>query len=368
MVAFAPFAEPSALPLAVWPEQSRRLPASPGVRRLRYIDAPVCRDEDKNSDGDCTDAATGIQGSNSGDEHLYYCQDGNYHTTSLVDSYDGAVVERYRYDPYGKVTVLHGVRDNDGTSTTEWDERASADAFHNEILYCGYRFDTETGLYHVRHRMYHPTLGRWLQRDSLWAPGSARARCAGDDVTEEWPPCGTCSSRVRLSMQLHIARPHTLALDRASRLADLMVVPQRPPSAQRFLHAYEYGDSRPGVAVDPTGKLPWYVCLVVCVPTGIYYFQCYELCSTVDSLNELDKRWEENNAALKICDETGKTTAECVKYCIGIGSLGEGKCIQCCDRIYPASNQYSQLCRCYEACRDSALRKDRARRRANKGG
>jgi len=56
----------------------------------RYIDAPVCRDEDKNSDGDCTDAATGIQGSNSGDEHLYYCQDGNYNTTSLVDSYDGA--------------------------------------------------------------------------------------------------------------------------------------------------------------------------------------------------------------------------------------------------------------------------------------
>jgi len=76
----------------------------------RYIDAPVCRDEDKNSDGDCTDAATGIQGSNSGDEHLYYCQDGNYNTTSLVDSYDGAVVERYQYDPYGKVTVLHGGR------------------------------------------------------------------------------------------------------------------------------------------------------------------------------------------------------------------------------------------------------------------
>ena len=35
----------------------------------------------------------------------------------------------------------------------------------NEILYAGYRFDAETGLYHVRNRMYHPTLGRWLQRD-----------------------------------------------------------------------------------------------------------------------------------------------------------------------------------------------------------
>lgn len=30
---------------------------------MRYIDAPVCRDEDKNADGACTDAATGVQGS-----------------------------------------------------------------------------------------------------------------------------------------------------------------------------------------------------------------------------------------------------------------------------------------------------------------
>jgi len=134
----------------------------------RYIDAPVCRDEDKNSDGDCTDAATGVQGSNSGDEHLYYCQDGNYNTTSLVDSYDGAVVERYMYDPYGKVSVRHGVRDSGGTDTSEseWDERTS-NTFDNEILYCGYRYDTETGLYHVRHRSYHPTLGRWMQRDRI---------------------------------------------------------------------------------------------------------------------------------------------------------------------------------------------------------
>ena len=34
-----------------------------------------------------------------------------------------------------------------------------------EILYCGYRYDPETGLYHVRNRMYQPLLGRWMQRD-----------------------------------------------------------------------------------------------------------------------------------------------------------------------------------------------------------
>jgi len=148
MVAFAPVAEPSALCLAGWPEQSRRVPASPGVWDPRYIDAPILRDEDKNSDGDCTDAATGIQGSNSGDEHLYYCQDANFNTTALVDGYDGAVVERYMHDPYGKVSVRHGVRDSGGTDTSEseWDERTS-NTFDNEILYCGYRLvmKTKTG-------------------------------------------------------------------------------------------------------------------------------------------------------------------------------------------------------------------------------
>jgi len=131
---------------------------------IRYIDAPVCRDENKNADNDCTDAATGIQGENEGDEHLYYCQDANFNVTALVDVYDGAVVERYMYDPYGKPTVLHGVRDVDGTDTSEdeWDPRDAGDSFQNAILYCGYYFDDESGLYSVRHRYYHPTLGRWL--------------------------------------------------------------------------------------------------------------------------------------------------------------------------------------------------------------
>jgi RHS repeat-associated protein len=37
----------------------------------------------------------------------------------------------------------------------------------NRTLYAGYHHDSETGLYHVRNRMYHPTLGRWVQRDPL---------------------------------------------------------------------------------------------------------------------------------------------------------------------------------------------------------
>jgi RHS repeat-associated protein len=76
-------------------------------------------------------------------------------TTALVNA-SGSVVERYLYDPYGKVKVLN----------PDWsdDENGESD-FGNEVLYAGYRFDSETGLYHVRRRYYHPTLGRWLSRD-----------------------------------------------------------------------------------------------------------------------------------------------------------------------------------------------------------
>ena len=154
MVAFAPLAEPSALRLAGWPEQSRRLPASPGVWSLRYIDAPICRDEDKNSDGDCTD---------SDDEHLYYTTDANFNVTALTDK-NGDEVERYLYDPYGVVTFLKA-----DWSLQEVSGHAdgTASAYDNPILFAGYYRDSETGLYHVRNRMYHPNLGLWLQRDPL---------------------------------------------------------------------------------------------------------------------------------------------------------------------------------------------------------
>jgi len=121
----------------------------------RYIDAAICRDRDTSDgsggdpDGDCID---------SDDEHLYTTQDANFNVTALVDASDGSVVERYVYDPYGTVTIWNEAR----TSTIAW-----ANSKQNEILFCGYRFDPESGLYHVRRRVYHPTLGRWLQRDPL---------------------------------------------------------------------------------------------------------------------------------------------------------------------------------------------------------
>ena len=71
-------------------------------------------------------------------------------------------------DSPGKVTVLDGENgyDADG-QVTEWSVDTGGSDWANEILYCGYRFDPESGLYHVRHRYYHPTLGRWVTRDPV---------------------------------------------------------------------------------------------------------------------------------------------------------------------------------------------------------
>jgi len=143
--------------------------------RWGWAPTPSCAIDD-----DCTDADwdTG----DDPDEHLYYCQDGNYNTTSLVDSYDGAVVERYQYDPYGKVTIY----DDDWSDTVAW-----ADSKKNEILYCGYRYDHESRLYHVRHRSYHPTLGRWMQRDRIgYADGMSMYEYCKSTPLEGLDPLG----------------------------------------------------------------------------------------------------------------------------------------------------------------------------------
>ena len=93
----------------------------------------------------------------SDDERLFYLNDANFNITALVNQ-SGTVVERYGYDPYGKVTVL------DADCSADADGKSN---YYNEILCCGYHFDSETYLYHIRRRYYHPTLARWLTRDPL---------------------------------------------------------------------------------------------------------------------------------------------------------------------------------------------------------
>jgi RHS repeat-associated protein len=112
------------------------------------------RFHDSNADGDLSDPA---------DNTLYYTTDANWNVTGLVDT-GGQVVERYSYTPYGEVSVL----------TSDWQPVTNnQSAYDNQILYAGYRFDAESGLYQVRNRYYHPTLGRFANRDPIGYAGGA---------------------------------------------------------------------------------------------------------------------------------------------------------------------------------------------------
>jgi len=124
---------------------------------MRYIDAPVLRDENTDTDDDCIDGS---------DQRLYYATDANMNVTALVNT-SGTVAERYLYDPYGNVTTM----DENWTVDTTPD-------YDNSILYCGYYYDKETALYHVRNRYLHPTLGRWTSRDPV---GQACLHCVPDE-------------------------------------------------------------------------------------------------------------------------------------------------------------------------------------------
>jgi RHS repeat-associated protein len=105
-------------------------------------------------DGDPDDGDLGKTDSGL-DERLYYCTDAGCNVTALVTA-AGTVVERYAYDPYGQ-PIFH-----DGS----WGSRSTS-SYGNAILYAGYCYDAETGFYHVRNRMYHAQLGRWVTRDPL---------------------------------------------------------------------------------------------------------------------------------------------------------------------------------------------------------
>jgi RHS repeat-associated protein len=85
-----------------------------------------------------------------------YLQDAQGAVTALANA-SGTIVERVMYDAYGKSSLFQ----------EDWTTTQSSSVYANEILYAGYRLDPESGMYQVRHREYHPTLGRWVQRDPL---------------------------------------------------------------------------------------------------------------------------------------------------------------------------------------------------------
>lgn len=98
-----------------------------------YIDDVVLRDRDTDGNGSL-------------DERRYYCQNWHHDVMVICDTF-GSVSERANYDTYG--TPI-------GAFST----------IGNRKGYTGFEYDLEIGqTYHVRNRVYKPTLGRWTRRD-----------------------------------------------------------------------------------------------------------------------------------------------------------------------------------------------------------
>ncbi|MBM4094182.1 MAG: RHS repeat-associated core domain-containing protein, partial [Planctomycetes bacterium] len=135
----------------------------------RFIDAPILRDKNTDTDSLCDD------------ERLYYLGDANFNITTLIDT-SGDALERYVYTPYGVLTIY------DAT----WSNVRSTSTYSNSYTYTGRYLDAETGLYCYRHRVYAAHLGRFVSRDPIgYAGGGDLYR--GHFVPRGVDPSGTTS-------------------------------------------------------------------------------------------------------------------------------------------------------------------------------
>ena len=123
---------------------------------------------------------------------VYYHANALYCVSALTNG-SGAVVERYRYTPYGELTILAA----DGTTVR------SASNYANPYTYTGRRWDSETGLYYYRARYYHPALGRFLGRDPIgYASGDASLyRYVGSRPMTTLDPSGYWSKADHYSLE-----------------------------------------------------------------------------------------------------------------------------------------------------------------------
>lgn len=100
----------------------------------------------------------------------YFVHSNHLYSPSAVTTSTGQVAERYRYDAYGKRTVLNAA------GTTE----LAKSAVGFDRGFTGYILDQETGLYYARARMYDGRLGRFIGRD-----GGDFAELASQQLTGE---------------------------------------------------------------------------------------------------------------------------------------------------------------------------------------
>ena len=128
-----------------------------------YIDAVAMQERDLTGDGDFADS----------DEVAYY-HSSTIHSVYALTNSSETVVERYKFDAYGKVTVLEPDWSADGDNASD---------VENPYLFQARRWDDESGLYYFRARMMDEYLGRFVQRD--WCSANK-----DDQILEAYPFAG----------------------------------------------------------------------------------------------------------------------------------------------------------------------------------
>jgi RHS repeat-associated protein len=112
---------------------------------------------------------------------VYYHHNGLGSVTDLTSA-TGAVVEKYKYDIYGKAAITSGT----GATLT-------ASAYGNRFMFTGREFLAGVNLYDYHNRVYSADLGRFLQTDPLRLDGGDVNiyRYAGNDPINSTVPLGS---------------------------------------------------------------------------------------------------------------------------------------------------------------------------------
>jgi RHS repeat-associated protein len=131
---------------------------------ISYIDAPLVRWHDGDTDGTVNDT-------------LWPTRDANFNVMGLFDG-SGTAVTRYVYNPYGR-----RIRTYDDEGNHEW-----------TLGHQGLMHDTETNLVYNRARMLHTTLARFLQRDPAgYVDGMNRFEAVRSSPVSQSDAFGNCS-------------------------------------------------------------------------------------------------------------------------------------------------------------------------------
>jgi RHS repeat-associated protein len=118
---------------------------------------------------------------------VYYHRDGLGSTVALSDA-TGQIVERYRYDVFGRVEIRSATG-----------ESLPVSLFGNRFLFTGREHLSEVGLYDYRNRVYSAELGRFLQTDPIrFTAGDGNLyRYVGNNAVNLWDPWGLASRQSR---------------------------------------------------------------------------------------------------------------------------------------------------------------------------